>query len=140
MPKVTTTARIDGLDELRKALRNTPKVTRKRMQALLADAADDVARDAIRHAPRDRGDLQRAIDSSGRGLTWRAGIVKGPVPSRGGGTAHMDPAIYGPMVEKGTTTRGAHPFMRPAAEGEANRLPGRVRVLARVIETEAESG
>jgi HK97 gp10 family phage protein len=132
-------ARIDGLEELRRALVATPKKTRAALRDMLHESADAVAASAKRNAPRDRGDLASAITVLGRGLTWRAGIERGSTGGRRGHRTHVDPSIYGQFVEFGTSRTTAQPFMKPAAEGETNRLPGRLRVLARVIEAEAES-
>jgi len=50
----------------------------------------------------------------------------------------MNPAVYGTWEERGTSRTGAHPYMRPASEAEAARIPGRLRVVAALIATEAE--
>ena len=137
MSKVVAT--VDGLDALRKALVATPKATRRLLRDMLEASAKDVAKLGRQHAPHDRGDLQNAITVLGRGLTWRAGIQRGSVGGRRGHRTDLDPSIYGQFVEFGTSDTTAHPFMKPAAEGESTQIPGRLRRVAREIENEARS-
>jgi HK97 gp10 family phage protein len=132
-------ARIDGLDELRRALKATPKAARRRLRDMLETSAEAVAASSRENVRRREGDLYRAITVGGRGLTWRAGIEKGPVGSRTGARSHTDPSVYGQFVEYGTSRTQARPFMKPAAEGESNRIESRLRALASALEGDARS-
>ena len=131
-------SKVEGLDKLQKALKDAPKATRKLFYPMLRASAEAVAADARRNVHRREGDLARAIKVFGRGLSWRAGVEDEHVPTRrvtGGGTgrgnrAHGNPAVYGTWEERGSSRQNAHPFMRPASESEANRIPGRLREVA----------
>jgi HK97 gp10 family phage protein len=139
-----TVARIDGLDKLRAMLKAAPKKARALMRDMLKESAEGVAAHARNTVHEDRGDLKAAITVNGRGLSWAAGLEKrsAPISSRGRvvrgtSTAHGYPHVYGWFEEFGTTDTPAHPFMRPAAEAEANRIPGRLRAVAAGIESKA---
>jgi hypothetical protein len=100
--------------------------------AELADAVEDTAyavqATAKTLVPRDRGDLARAIQLSGKGVIWRVGLADTHVPSRGGGAAHQHPWVYGIWYEYGFLTRNipAQPFMQPAREREEPKHATRV--------------
>ena len=93
---------------------------RQGLESLVAQSAVRVQQRAQARAPRDRGDLIRAIEARGRGLSWRVGITDASIPSRGGDHSHQNPYVYGVWYELGFQTRGipAHPYMRPAADAE----------------------
>jgi HK97 gp10 family phage protein len=138
-------ARIEGMAPLIKALQDTPKKARKMLAAMLKESAEATAKDARRLVPVDRGDLKAAINVYGKGTLWRAGVEDENIESRrrkgGTGTAqpsHLNPFVYAHFVEYGTSRHSARPFMKPASEAETQRLPGRLRVLAALIETQAE--
>jgi hypothetical protein len=133
----TTRTLIDGIDELRRRLKATPRIAR----ALLADrivrpTATDTAARAVGLVPVDEGDLARAITSEGRGLRYRVGVEGGPVGSRTGSAAHQNPALYGVWVEYGSVHNGPRPFMRPAAEYGGRLLEARTRAVAADLATD----
>jgi HK97 gp10 family phage protein len=127
-------ATIDGLDQLRSALKETPKRARRVLRDMLKESATAVMYSGRANAPRETGALIRAIQVDGRGLSWRAGLSD-RAESIGG--RQVWPFVYGRFIEYGTKRREARPFMRPAADGEATKIEGRLRVVARVLETEA---
>jgi HK97 gp10 family phage protein len=139
-------AKVEGLDKLQRMIQNAPKKARAVLSPMIKESAEAVAADAKRNVHRDAGDLANAIGVAGRGISWRAGVEDEYIPTRRmsaggrgrGNRAHANPAVYGQWEERGTSRTGAHPFMRPAAEAEANRIPGRLRVVARLLETQAE--
>jgi len=67
-------------------------------------------------------------------LSWKAGVEDVEIVDRATGrrtaSSHLNPSVYGRFVEYGTNDTGAHPFMRPAADGERERLPNRLREMA----------
>src|ERR1051325_1755062 len=72
-------------------------------------------------APKDRGDLGRAIAVQGKGMNWRVWLLHLTLSGRGGrNRAHLNPSVYGVWYEYGFVTRkiAAHPFMRPAVDAE----------------------
>ena len=139
-------SKVEGLDKLQRMIKNAPKVARKVLAPMIKESAAAVAADARRTVHKREGDLASAIKIFGRGISWRAGVEDEQVGTRrvtGGGygrgnRAHGNPAVYGTWEERGSSRQDAHPFMRPASEAEANRIPGRLRVVAAVLETEAE--
>jgi len=135
MPRTRTT--IDGIDALRRRLREAPKVTRRLLRdRVVAPTAEAVERRADGLVPVDEGDLRRAIVVTGRGLTFRVGLEGGAVGSRGGSSSHQDPAVYGGMVEYGSAEQGPRPFMRPAAEYGGGVLEQKTRAVAAEIANE----
>lgn len=138
MARVLATAKVEGLERLQYMLKTFPTKTRGRLRDVLRVSAEAVADDARRQVRYVEGNLHDAIAVVGRGLLWKAGIEDKPDPGRGGDRIHQNPSAYAHLVEYGTSDTGAKPFMKPAAEGEGNRLVGRIRVLSRVLETEAE--
>lgn len=140
-------ATVEGLDKLQRMLKNAPKATRKLLTAMIKESVTAVAADARRIVHKREGDLANAIRVFGQGISWRAGVEDENVPSRRrgpsagrgrGNTAHMNPYVYGRWEERGTSRTNAHPFMRPAAEAEATRLPGRLRELAARLPDESK--
>lgn len=96
----------------------TPEI-RDRVAPVVKRTARQIERDAQARAPRDRGDLARAIQARGRDLSWRVGVVDQDLPARGGrNTAHRNPSVYAVWYEYGFVTRRilAHPFMGPARD------------------------
>lgn len=96
----------------------TPEI-RDRVAPVVERTARQIERDAQARAPRDRGDLARAIQARGRDLSWRVGVVDQDLPARGGrNAAHRNPSVYAVWYEYGFVTRRilAHPFMGPARD------------------------
>jgi HK97 gp10 family phage protein len=109
-----------GLDALRRLRTAIPAAIRRQLEPALAKGAKAVAADARSFVPVATGTLQRGITSSGTGLTHVAAV---------GGPA----AAYAHFVEYGTSRQAAHPFMRPAARREEDRLVGRTRTIAAAL-------
>lgn len=134
---MATTIAIEGLDGLRRALRAVPKIARKELATMLIHSTSAIYVRALANAPRDRGDLIDAIGETGAGLRRRVGIKREAITGRGGSRAHQDPAIYAVYQERGTAKQSPRPFMRPAADEETARFPGRVRGVAQFLELRA---
>jgi HK97 gp10 family phage protein len=118
-----------GLSDLTRSLEGlSTSITNK-----LADALDDSAH-AIQYrarvnVPRDKGDLARAIQIAGKGLSLKVGLDDAAVASRGGkNTAHLHPWVYGLFVEFGLKAKqmAARPFMGPAVDQEQHAHDDRV--------------
>lgn len=105
------------------ALERTSDEIRRQCERVCRDTAFRVMHLAKALAPRDKGDLIRVIAAKGKGLNWRVGLLDSAFPSRGGDSAHQHPWVYGVWYEYGFVTKkiAARPFMRPAAEAEADR-------------------
>lgn len=131
------TLQILGLDGLRRALREVPKIAKQELARMLIHSTSAVYVRAIANAPRERGDLIDAIGETGVGLKRRVGIKREAISGRGGPRSHQDPAIYAVYQERGTSKQPARPFMRPAADEETARFPGRVQGVARFLELRA---
>lgn len=128
-------AKIEGLDDLSRALKAAPRQTRELLRDdVISKTAEVAARVAKTNVPRETSDLYHAIGFDGRGLSWAAGIRNISMIQRArGGKAdpsHINPSVYGRFVEYGTSDTAAHPFMRPAADGERAKLPSRLRAMA----------
>lgn len=136
--RVVTT--IEGIDTLREAFKTAPKKTRALLGDAFKAAADATAADARNNVHVKRGDLRDAIGFDGRGVSWRAGVRVYSVEARGGASSHRYPSVYGHFEEYGTNDTPAHPFMRPAAEAERGRLPGRLRDVAAKLESAMARG
>jgi hypothetical protein len=112
---------LDGVRGLERALERGGEALKSRVGVACEQTARNVQQAAQRFAPRDRGDLIRAIKVAGKGLNWRVGVEDVTLTSRGGkNSAHQNPSVYGVWYELGFVTRNihAHPFMKPAADGE----------------------
>lgn len=111
---------VTGVRGLQQALERGGDTLRTRVSAAVEQTARQVQRSAQARAPRDKGDLIRAIQVAGKGLNWRVGIDNVTLALRGGTSAHQHPSIYGVWYELGFITRNiqAQPFMKPAAESE----------------------
>lgn len=111
---------LDGVRGLQQALERGGLVLKSRVSSALEQTARNVQRSAQGFAPRDKGDLVRAIKYAGKGLNWRVGVDDVTISARGGNSAHQNPAVYGVWYELGFVTRNiaSHPFMKPAADLE----------------------
>ena len=112
--------RMDGARGLKDALEKGGEQIATRVSRALEQTARNVQLAAQGHAPRDKGDLVRAIKYTGKGLNWRVGIDNVTLTLRGGNSAHQNPAVYGVWYELGFVTRNiqSQPFMKPAADAE----------------------
>lgn len=123
---------LTGLRDLQSLLENASAQTRAAVAKVNEDTAYAVQARARANAPKDRGDLARAIQVSGKGMTWRVGLQDARISSRGGrNSAHLNPSVYGVWIEYGTRYYSKHPFMRPAADAEQARYETRVDAAAR---------
>jgi len=112
---------INGLSGLTEDLLALQNELRARVIAATSETKRRVIATAQANAPRDRGDLARAIQGSGTGLVQRVGLVDQDLPTRGGkNAAHRNPSVYGVWYEYGFKTRtiARHEFMGPAADAE----------------------
>lgn len=139
MPR-TTFVKVDGLREVKAALRELPKATGKNvLRRVLIRRAEPVAERARQLAPVDTGQLRDSIVVSTKlGKRQRRGHSKqdrddvdvfvGPGPA----------GFYGWMQEFGTARVAARPFMRPAWDAEkAGVLSGIADDLRKEIEKAA---
>lgn len=122
MPSVVEFSLV-GARGFESALERASLEVRRQCERVCQDTAFRIKHRAQTLAPRDRGDLVRAISAQGKGLNWKVGILDVALPSRGGNSAHQHPWVYGVWYEYGFVTRKiqARPFIRPAAEAEAER-------------------
>lgn len=97
---------------LREKLKALPEDMRKSYKKSLREAVMAVRRDARELVPERTKELRRSI---------RFKVAKD------GLSAIVRPtAYYGGFVEHGTESMEAQPYMRPAAEAERKRFPGRI--------------
>lgn len=128
---------LHGFTGLQQALGALPKSVYAAVGIACHQTALAVQQRARQLAPKDKGDLARAITVQGRSANWRVGLVDEDVLSRGGrNTAHRNPSVYGVWYEFGFTTRKIlkHPFMGPAAAAEEGPHEDRLRDAANAIE------
>ena len=110
---------LTGLPSFVRDLEDVSPRVRKALAPAVEQTARTVQQTAQRLAPKDRGDLARAIQIRGRDLSWRVGLVDEDLPLRGGrNRAHRNPSVYGVWYEKGFRTRKIRkqPFMEPAVD------------------------
>lgn len=110
---VEVTGVTDLLNILEKA---GPRHSRNLMRATIQGIAVDIAKDAKKGAPKDSGDLRKAIKAKRRKSPPTAPVSE--VRVEHGSSAKVD-AFYWRFVEYGTrgkTGHAAHPFIKPAAE------------------------
>lgn len=141
-------SRIEGLDDLARALREMPKDVRENaLRAGMRAGSVTIQREAARRAPVDTGRMQRnvyvkrireLVTSVSEG--WFVGVRMGPKRKKDKTTGQMtkdysNDAFYWRFVEFGTRHVMARPFMRPAFEAMkeaavaaiAKRLQARIR-------------
>lgn len=112
--------KVEGLDQLVRKLNKLPDAVGHKIELeVLLDAGELVVERARELVPVDTGNLRQSIavsemvrSGASAGLSLREGghVTVYIGPARGG--AHD--GFYGHMVEFGTHTAAAHPFMRPA--------------------------
>lgn len=131
---------LEGFAGLQKALEELPKSVYGAVGIACHQTALAVQQRARQLAPKDKGDLARAIIVEGRSANWRVGLSGDDVLSRTGrNSAHRHPSVYGVWYEFGFTTRKIlkHPFMGPAASAEEGPHEDRLRGAASSIERQA---
>ncbi|MCA1562174.1 MAG: HK97 gp10 family phage protein [Acidobacteria bacterium] len=115
--------RIDGLDQLRAAVRKLPDVVRRHAGTVNTATGDRVVSTARANVPKRRGVLQGEIVA----VAGEDGAVNVGVTTRG---------FYGAFLEFGTVRHGAHPFMGPAAAAEQQPHVARMVAAGKTIEEE----
>lgn len=119
--KVTLT----GFKELQRTIQRAPdRITTYAGDAVKATAGA-VSQRAKGLAPRDTGNLQRAIRSEASGTLGRVLI---------------DGADYWRFVEYGTVHMAARPFIRTATETESSAFEQRVRDVGQKLERDWSTG
>lgn len=114
---------IEGLDQLQRALKETPKLARVEMRTAVANTSQALLATARQLAPHKLNDLRDhlMVMQGPRALTARIGIEDIYLDHRqqGKNKAHTNPAVYGWFQEFGYTRGGKsyqHKFLRVAAE------------------------
>jgi hypothetical protein len=117
---VKASFKLDGARGLQDALERGGENIKARVSRACEQTARNVQREARAHAPHDKYDLWRAIQVSGKGLSWRVGLDNVTLTMRGGNSAHQNPSVYGVWYEYGFKTKDidAVPYMKPAADSE----------------------
>lgn len=129
--------KIEGLEQIEQALRQlTPDLQRKSIESATSYAFSPVVSAAKRKVPVGLGILKRSlgikkVKYKGGGVVWigfgarsgfkvRIGTVKrGP---RKGKPIYSNPTNYLHLVEMGTATAKARPFLRPAFDANHQRV------------------
>lgn len=124
MAKVTV--QIEGMEQVRDALRRVPDQTRVLMSDVVAKTAFSARQRTIAGAPVSTGLLRNSITARSRGLSGRVEIA---------GDAH-----YWRFIEYGTRYAAARPFVRPAAEEESATFEQRIRQAAARLERDFSAG
>lgn len=114
-----------GLEELTDMLKNVaPRSANNIMRNAVTDLARDVRDEMKQKAPKDTGDLQKAIKAKrNRG---KKDVLESSVFITKGKNQRYD-AYYWHFVEFGTTTNRAQPFIVPAAESIRPQVPRLMR-------------
>lgn len=113
---------IKGLSKLKRNLKRIPVVAVQTGARELEGIAADIKADAATMAPVETGALADSITIDGSSNARRARyMVKTGEP-------------YAGFVEFGTNDTAAEPFMRPAAEKAAKRLPASAKRIATKLE------
>ncbi len=110
-----------GARGLEAFLERASTAEQRNVEAACRSTSIAVQRLARGFAPRERGDLVEAIQFTGKGTSWRVGLVDRAIAARGGrNTAHLNPAVYGVWYELGFRSRDIRrqPFMDPAAQAQ----------------------
>lgn len=116
---------VKGTKEMRDILETVaPREALNLSRNVVHGVASEVAKVAKEEAPEDEGVLRRAIKAVRRRM--RFGRVQSDVVIQHGAGARHD-AFYGRMVERGTSTRPARPFILPALRRIEQELPDILR-------------
>lgn len=117
----TVKVSIEGLEDAQAALRRFPDQARDAMSSVIQATTIAARQRMIATAPRgETGRLRAAITTSVRGLSGRV-LMSGD-------------AFYWRFLEYGTRYVAARPFVRPAAEAEANDVPKRINGMVAKLE------
>ena len=104
---------VEGLPGLKAALARAAEQVTEGAERAVREEVDAIHDDAVKFAPRDKGDLERGIRAETSGL-------QGTVRST---------ARHSGFVENGTFKDEAQPFMAPAATRSRRRLPERAAAI-----------
>ena len=124
------TVKIEGLEELRRALQEAgPKLAKRAMRKALRKGAEVFVEAAKSRAPvlkegtpqRRPGELRDSIDASIKLSTKEEKGVAHIGPKSEKGKGSQQPGVYGMFVEFGSVHGPAQPYMRPAFEGSRER-------------------
>lgn len=111
--------KIEGLEELLKALDQFPKnLQKKALRPALREGAKVIHKQAKRFVPVDEGDLKRSLKVRAAKRN-RKGIVAVNVQTSSEANVFSGEQFYGAFVEFGTSKTPAQPFLRPALDTSA---------------------
>ena len=120
---------VQGTADVKRAFARATPACRQLLEAAFARSAQSIKASAQARCPVITGALRDSIAIAGKEVSWRVGV------SGRRGRSGV-PATYGPVVEYGDSYRTAHPFMRPAAQGEEGAIGGRIDEVARKLPAE----
>lgn len=115
---------ITGLEALQTAITETPKLLRKHVAGAIRESTFAVADRMRRFAPHRSGELLEAITASPPKASGLSGLVGFDNPR----------VFYWRFLEFGTVRMPARPFVRPAAEAEAQRYIQRIQAIGPALE------
>lgn len=127
------TMKLEGLDQLQRALARVPDQVAGHAGAAVQASAVSLADRARRLVPVRSGALRAAITSEAKGTRGAVGLNAEVV----GGQA---PFLYWRFVEFGTAHAPAQPFFRPAADAEADAFLTRMRAIGLLVERDLSTG
>ncbi len=114
--------KIDGMEDLKEVLDLlAPRVANNLMRATIHGVASEIAKDSKRRAPKDSGDLRKAIKAKRRKPKTPNKPFSDVMVEHGDG-ARYD-AYYWRFVEYGTQTQSERPFIRPAIDLMRPQIP-----------------
>jgi HK97 gp10 family phage protein len=117
----TVKVSIEGMEDAQDALRRFPDQARDAMADVIQRTTFAARQRMLATAPRgETGRLRGSLTASARGLSGRV-VMEGD-------------AFYWRFLEYGTRYIAARPFVRPAAEAEANAVEGRIRDMVAKLE------
>ena len=125
---------VEGLDDVRAALRAVPKEARGVLRDVIRTTTRIVTQRTRQAAPFETGALREAIIDSppkGSGLTGHVAIQSGEFRGR-------VPSAYVLALEYGKGP-GARPFIRSTSEAESGPFVNRVRASGRTLEANLEA-
>jgi HK97 gp10 family phage protein len=115
---------VDGIPEARQQFRRLEaKMQRATLRNVFRKAGNVVAKEARRLAPRDEGDLRKAIAVSVSATNDRVLVDIGV---RKGKTSRHQDAFYWRFIEIGTRFIAARPFLRPALSGKRDEAVAKI--------------
>ena len=114
------TLEVIGIEEVKRTLDQiAPRHANNLMRATIQGIASEIAKDSKKNAPRDSGDLRKAIKAKRKRSPKNRPVSEVVVTQ--GRSARYD-AFYWRFVEYGTVKQAAAPFIKPAEERVGNDL------------------